>query len=349
MSTNFEECIAKITSSASILNDLDERAVELGVVLPLLRCAGWDTEDLTQIYPQKPVSESRRDKVDYDLQIDGASRVFLEVKRWRYDLGNAEEDQLRDYCLEGKPSLAVLTNGRHWRLYLPPLKPKSGKNSDLRQFLGLDITREPLEVVKEKFKRFLSYDNVQFIRATRNAALKLHKERIGDATVRENLRNALTELATDKQKQKEALEVLAEHLGISANEAQLEQFLNSSGNLINVVDDGSNGVQKTVPKPRSFTLSAAGVTEPVAVKHWNELKHAICNLMCQRHPDGFKGKLLGMNGNWFSGSPERGDQIGDTGVYVKGGGSTAIRQLCHDIVASFGYPEGSLTIKEKRN
>ena len=150
MSTNFEECIAKITSSASILNDLDERAVELGVVLPLLRCAGWDTEDLTQIYPQKPVSESRRDKVDYDLQIDGASRVFLEVKRWRYDLGNAEEDQLRDYCLEGKPSLAVLTNGRHWRLYLPPLKPKSGKNSDLRQFLGLDITREPLEVVKEK-------------------------------------------------------------------------------------------------------------------------------------------------------------------------------------------------------
>ncbi len=346
MSTDFEKRIAEINGSASILSDLDERAVELGVVLPLLRCAGWDTEDLTQIYPQKPVSESRRDKVDYDLQIDGASRVFLEVKRWRYDLGKAEEDQLRDYCLEGKPNLAVLTNGRHWRLYLPPLKPKSGKSSDLRHFLALDITREPLKEVEEKFKRFLSYDSAQFIGATRNAALKLHKERIRDASVRESLINAFNELATDKQKQKEAVEVIADHLGISANESQLDRFLETVGTIINKVGDDRTTRKQSHPKPAYFTFRAASGEVTKTVRHWKELKLGVCILMNELHPDTFRDIVLGMAGSWFSESAKsNSEQIGDTGIYVKGSSSADINKLCSSIVARFGYAEGSLTIE----
>ncbi len=64
MTTTFEEQLAKIKAQASVLENLDDRAVELGVILPLLKQLGWDTEDLTQIYPQKRVPGAG--KVDYE-------------------------------------------------------------------------------------------------------------------------------------------------------------------------------------------------------------------------------------------------------------------------------------------
>ena len=86
----------------------------------------------------------------------------------------------------------------------------------------------------------------------------------------------------------------------------------------------------------------------IPVKKWNELVPNLCNLMYERHPDDFTSKLLGIKGNQFSESPDRGVPIGNSGIYVKvGGGSGAIRQLCSSIAASFGYPEGSLTIEER--
>ena len=137
MSTDFEERLSRIRNNEPTLANREEHAVELGVILPLLSWAGWDTGDLTQIYPQRPLSTlSNTGKVDFDLQINGKSRVFIEGKRWNLSLGEGEEEQLREYCVAGKPDLAVLTNGRQWRFYLPPTKRKP----KLRQFLAFDIT-----------------------------------------------------------------------------------------------------------------------------------------------------------------------------------------------------------------
>ena len=77
---------------------------------------------------------------------------------------------------------------------------------------------------------------------------------------------------------------------------------------------------------------------------------AICNLMYERHPDTFREIVLSKLANWFSESDtdfKYYQPIGETGIYVKYGGSAAVRNLCHSIVASFRYPEGSLTIEEK--
>ena len=162
MTKTFEEQLAKINGQASVLENLDERAVEVGVILPLLKQLGWDTEDLRQIYPQKPVQGAGpgTNKVDYDLQVAGASRVFIEVKRWRHDLTDEDEIQLRDYCLTGKPSLAALTNGRQWRLYLPPLRTRRrGQDPELRLFHMLDVSDQP-EVVEASLKEFLAQDKM---------------------------------------------------------------------------------------------------------------------------------------------------------------------------------------------
>ena len=125
LTDTFETTLARIKSQKSILNSLDERAVEIGVVLPLLRQVGWDTENVSEIYPQHRLSDDKR--VDYDLQIDGESRILIEVKSWKNTLDDDNERQLADYCRSAKPNkpkLAVLTSGRSWRLYLPPNQRK---------------------------------------------------------------------------------------------------------------------------------------------------------------------------------------------------------------------------------
>ena len=128
MTTAFQEALAKVKDQQHIVKNSDERAVELGVLLPLLRNVGWDTEDLRQVYPQMGMSQDKRDSVDYALQIDGKSRAFIEVKQWGKVLRKDYEQRLRDYCIESrekpKPEIAVLTNGLEWRLYLRPLSQR---------------------------------------------------------------------------------------------------------------------------------------------------------------------------------------------------------------------------------
>ena len=115
MTDTFEATLARIVSQKAIFEQRDERAVEIFVVLPLLRQVGWNTEDVLEIYPQHGLSDGSR--VDYDLQIEGESRILIEVKSWGRKLNDGHEQQLARYCRLAKPSLAILTNGCNWRLY----------------------------------------------------------------------------------------------------------------------------------------------------------------------------------------------------------------------------------------
>ena len=347
MSTDFEERFLKIRETESSLKYLDEKAVEFGVILPLLGCCGWDTADVRQVYPQKPLhTPSGRGMVDFDLQVGGQSRVFIEVKSWTHPLReDVEEEQLRIYCAAGKPDLAVLTNGRQWLFYLPPTK----KKPKLRQFLTLDITTDEEQELEQNLRQFLSYESIQSIGRTRRAAKKLYDEHANTAVVLKGLRDAWNDLVHDREKLKDVLRHLTNDSDIQPSDDQLVKFLESSGSLINVVDDRGADGRRTLSKPRSFTLPGAGVTEPRAVKHWNELMLAICKLMSERNPDRFREVVLGIS-SWFSESANsfrHSQLIGDTGIYVKWGGSEAIEKLCHLMVASFGYPEGSLTIETR--
>lgn len=350
MTTTFEETLAKINGQASVLGNLDERAVELGVILPLLKQLGWDTADLTQIYPQKPVTGGGR--VDYDLQIDRVSRIFIEVKRWGHPLNDEDEGQLRDYCLAGKPSLAALTNGRQWQLYLPPLQRNP---RELRQFLTFDITDGSNES-EAHFSRFLAHRKMltkSAVRQTVADAGSLFRDQINRAAVMKGLSEALTELATDNNVLAPIVTKLAENYGVQPTEEQVKEFLSATGILVKapVVDkpSGKKQVQKHI-KPKSFTLHIEGEAQVVKpAKHWNPLLLGVCLLMLERHPDEFSRELLEMP-KWFSKYKESfrySQPIADTGLHARWGGSSEIRAICPEIVSKFGYPPESLTIQEK--
>ena len=129
MSKTFAEVLAKICRQAKTLNGLDERAVELGAVIPVLRQLGWDTDNMSEIYPQKPLSGATSGegggRVDYALQTSDKCRVLMEVKRWSIDLNSEHEEQLTNYCFRQNsgPILAVLTNGQRWQFFSPSVKP----------------------------------------------------------------------------------------------------------------------------------------------------------------------------------------------------------------------------------
>ena len=343
MSTTFDNCLAKIMSNETFLGTADERAVELVVILPLLKWAGWDTEDPKQIYPQKPLPSGG--KVDYDLQIDGKSRVFIEVKSWRRDLNTENENQLRDYCKVGNPVMGILTNGSQWKFFLPPTR----QHPNLREFLELDVTSDQVHRahLEESFRHFLAKDSIQSIRSTLNAARALYDEHTKTANVIKGLKDAWNELSKDGERLKEVLMFLTRESDIQPDESQLEKFLASSGNLVNEVNERPSSGRGTRVMPRSFTLPAAGVTKPVTVTYWNQLTSAICILMNERHPDTFRNVVLGMPGTWFSESPNHGFPIGDTGIYCKWTSSDRFRNLCQSIVSHFRYPEDSLTIDER--
>lgn len=172
MSNTFRVTLGKILERD--FDPLDEAAVKQGVIQPLLNRVDWDTEDINVVYPELPLTGG---KVDYALRVDEKALVLVEAKRWKFSLTDGDERQLRDYCVASKPGpgLAVLTNGREWRFYLPPLRPKKGQDPELRQFLTFDITTHELGEVEENFRSYLAREVVENGEAVK-AATRLFKE-----------------------------------------------------------------------------------------------------------------------------------------------------------------------------
>ena len=345
----FEATLADIISQESVFKDRDERAVEIGVVLPLLKEVGWNTANLSEIYPQRRLSNGYR--VDYDLQIGGQSRILIEVKSWGNDLQDKDETQLLEYCKTAKPrpKLAVLTNGRVWRLYLAPTAAK-GKNSVLRRFDEVDIAGTELEEVKETFRQFLGRDSMVIPGPTVKEARMLHNDWVRRQKSKKALTEALSKLANDTDMQVELVLKFAQNMGIETNRKTVTTLIESFGGPV-VNKPGTKA--SPLPRPASFRLpSAPGKSKEThsLEKHngWNNFLLEVCELMQKQHPEDFRQEILTVPG-WFdeSESSKFSIPIGDVGVYVrKENAAYKIRDACYEIVAKFGYSRDSLEIMD---
>ena len=353
MTDTFETTLANIISQKSDFESRGEKAVEMAIVLPLLKLVGWNTENVSEIYPQHETSDGG--KVDFDLQIDGESRILIEVKRWKYDLNDGDEEQLNKYCQSTKPhrpKLAILTSGRVWRLYLAPTANK-GKNSLLKKFEEIDLTiTEPSEV-ESSFNQFLARGSMVDFKSTLKAATDLYRKLQDFQEQKRLLIKAWNELAKDKTKLAQLLEVFAEREHITTSHDNVMRFLNSlpgDGDLVNEVPTKP----KPLMPPASFSILASPTGQkkrPHTVESpigWNKLLLQICELMQKQHSESFRRTILSMTG-WFaeSESSKFSIPIGDVGVYVrKENAAYKIRDACYEIVAKFGYSRDSLEIMD---
>ena len=145
------QAVEQIRNTVS-LSVLDESATKQGVVLNLLRLAGWDTFDVSQVVPEYRVGTRR---VDYALRPGSPNAVFIEVKRPGEKL-ERHQQQLLEYCFQEGVKMAVLTNGRTWWLYLP-LQAGSWQQ---RRFLTIDLEVQEPSVVERLFLEYLSPEQV---------------------------------------------------------------------------------------------------------------------------------------------------------------------------------------------
>ena len=292
--------------------------------------------------------------VDYSLRIGDANLVFIEAKAGSVDLKNCES-QVEDYCRATKPSLAVLTNGYHWWLYLPPLtRPK---NATIRRFLEFDINDEPREV-ESNFRQFLARDkmaNERSIKATVDAAKVLFDEKRKHAAVMKGLIDAWNELSTNEQALACIVSTLAERRGIQPTDAQVQKFIHSKVSLVNPVPDSDlpkGKVKKSRTEPASFTLWMESEEVVRLVETWADVLVSVSELMSEHHPDDFR-RVLEIEGPFkkpFEDSSQtfkKCKQIGSTGIYVNlTSRPSTVKTVCDRMLGMFKYQADGLTIEE---
>lgn len=338
MTTVFQEALANAKCQVRFLELGDEEAVKQVVILPFLQSINWNTAN-PEVYPQWRIGS---DKVDYALQIDRRSKVFIEAKRWDTNLNDHEAQLLGYYeAADVKPKLATLTNGHEWRLYLPPKKG----HPELRRFLSLDIVTDGPPMLERRLRQFLSRANLsqeKGIGNTIRAAERLWNKVIKDETVMADLSKAWNKLVSSQNVQVDVLSAFARESNINAETEHLKKFLKSSGCLFNSV----------IIKPRKPTSFKLGKGKPVPVGGWPDLKVKLCKHLYKRLRSrrrfGVTVIALSEWKDWFLTTDHKVNGytlIGDSGIAIKVKGSKDdIQQLCSDMVASFGFSEEYLTI-----
>ena len=144
----------------------------------------------------------------------------------------------------------------------------------------------------------------------------------------------------------------AENKDIPTNPDNIMRFLDSlHGPLVNEVP-----TKVKPPRPASFALPASPTGKkkmPHTVgkpKGWNKFLLEVCELMQNRHSEGFRQIIISVPG-WFSELEDSKFSIpvGNEGIYTRWENSAVkIRETCYDMVTEFGYPRDSLEIKDSK-
>lgn len=225
ISPQFLEFISSVKDKLGKNTYGSEAAVSMMIVLPVLKHLDWPTDDPSYVCPEYRL-EGR--KVDYGLKISRGKeeglRCIIEVKA----VGNIidADRQLFEYAFLAGVPLAVLTDGRLWRFYLPLV---AGQYKE-RLVRTLDIEEHSTEEVVRVLTRYISFANTQSGQAKKNAESDLN-ERITKIEAKENISIAWQSLLDGTSDKLVNLLIEETSLISSAPErSDVEEFLKSLGN-----------------------------------------------------------------------------------------------------------------------
>ena len=352
-------------SKARLLETLDESSTKQGVVLRLLGLLGWDVFRLSEVIPEFAVGNRR---VDYALRIDSMNKVFIEVKRPKEDLANHQQ-QLLDYCFSQGVKLAVLTNGRTWRCYLP-LREGSWEQ---RRFLTVDLEAQDPSVVETRFIEFLSRERVRSGDAAAAAERLVSSQQRAD-TIRRTMGQAWNDMvgepddllvdiiaeATERlsgfKPDSDAVEAfLAEHLqifrpNIAGGAPAMRPIVpvpstTSRDQPPTVAGSSKHGFTGT--KPTAFVL----LRETRAVEKWIDVLIQVCEILYERNRADFPRvlEIRGRDRPYFSkdGSELRKPtRLSFVPLFVETNlSSNQIVRISNRLVLHFSYPPTELSIQ----
>ena len=148
--SRLESLIARLAGiDFSQSSEQDTREIAVNTVIGEL---GWDTLDRNEVAREYSV---RGGRVDYCLRSQTRNLVLIEVKRAGTDLAEHQEQLLR-YAFDEGASLAALTDGLVWWLYLPMEKV----GWEQRRFARVDFREQQSADAAATLYRFLNRSGV---------------------------------------------------------------------------------------------------------------------------------------------------------------------------------------------
>ena len=351
---DYRESISQAVSGIRDMPSLEGRskaAIAQAVVLRLLAAAGWDVFDLSQVMPGYITGNSN---VDFALMPPGqpkgavSPRVFIDVRTPGEDVGSPRmERQLLAHCAREEVSLAALTNGLRWLLFL--WSPGGGRIE--RRFCELDFRKDP-EAAAAEVNRYLTKDRVSNGQAARSAERALqdnNRETVGRRAILQSWRQVVGGLDEGLI---ELVATAAEQRASHRPDNRLVRRVlaeNRAALLVPGTKDaaGSGPGRGLRSTPASFSLDS----ETRKVTSWSGLLVGVCLMMRDRHPGDFE-RILEIRGRklpYFSraaGELNLPRPIGDTGIFASCHGTGAlVAGRARQVVEHFGHPAGSLVIQ----
>ena len=270
--------------------------------------------------------------------------VFIDVRPPGENIESPRtERQLLAHCAREGVSLAALTNGLRWLLFL--WSPEGGRME--RRFCEIDLRGDP-EAAAADVNRYLSRDRVSNGQAARSAERALqdsNREEVDRRAVIQGWRqvvggldDGLIELVATAAEQR------AGHRLVRRVLAENRTALLAPGAEDAAASGPGGGLRST---PSSFTLDS----ETRNVTSWSSLLVGVCLMMRDSHPGDFE-RILEIRGRKLPHfSREAGElnlprPIGDTGIFASCQGTGAlIAGRARRVVEHFGHPAGSLVIQ----
>ena len=372
MSERLSRALENIRSDTGIAR-LDEARVKQSVVLQILNALEWNPFNHAEVTPEFAAGTGR---VDYNLQIGGQSKVFIEVKRGGEDLSPHQEQLLR-YSFEHGVSLAALTNGLGWWFYLP-LKEDPWEE---RRFSSIDIASEDIDNVEAVLLNVMSKDRVASGSATEYGENLLERRR-RDRIVNETLPKAWDLLVSEPDEL--LVELLAEQVEriseISPDSSLVRSFIldkvtrTSDRFLAEPTPPAqrvpARSVHRAEPVPQISTGKGTRLTgsaigkKPVSfrllgtehsVNTWKDILQTLSEVMYGQTPAEFGEKVPRLRGSsrvYYTrngGDLDEPRPIGSSGWFVETKfHANAMLDQCYNLLHLFGHEKSDLEIFVRR-
>lgn len=301
-------------------------------------------------------------RVDYCLARGASPLVFVEVKRLGESLADHQHQLLR-YSFEQGVTIAALTDGMRWWLYLPT-QPGGWEQ---RRFFTVDMEEQDPVDAAAHFRLFLTRTAV-FDGSALRAAQTLHADREKDRRMQEAMPSAWRELC--EHPDEALITLLSEKVeglcGHRPDPDSVEEFIaatvtgqpNQSVVAARPVETARERPvieripldgQWTFQKPVAFTFS--GHRYPVS--KFKDILVQLATILYNRNSQQFAARVVELRstrGREFysreADQMQEAREVGRSGLFVETGFSANdIRRRCHELLAAFGITADALTVE----
>lgn len=180
----------------------NENNVKLEIVIPFLRA--FNLRDF------KLEHAAQGSRIDINI----GNKIIVETKALNQKIDNPSHiSQLDQYCWRERPILAILTNGKHYRIYSPLwMEQRTFSETIIFEFYLTDLANKDLIERLEKILGFTNYESGEFIEHIQLRQKEILKIKSEIEELKHLKRNEVADVKNEIDELKEQIKTLGEQI-----------------------------------------------------------------------------------------------------------------------------------------